>query len=128
MTKELNKEIHQYLKQITLLLPLKGKEEKFFLRHLRSSIEDFADANPDCTMEDIIENFDSPEDVVHGYLSAADHEELYKKISIRKYIRRGIVITILLLVIFTVFRMALFYDIYLEEKKTIIEIEETVIE
>lgn len=57
MRKDLNRDINQYLKRISLLLPLKGKEEKSFLRHLRSSIEDFADANPNCTMEDIIENF-----------------------------------------------------------------------
>lgn len=72
--------------------------------------------------------FDSPEDVVHGYLSAVDHEELYKKLSIRKYIRRGIEIAILLLVIFTVFRMGLLYDSYLEGKDAIIRTEKVIIE
>lgn len=128
MTKELNKEIKQYLKRISMLLPIRGKAERLFLSHLKTSVTEYANDNPQCTIKDIIEKFEEPEAVVFNYLSALEQEELYKKLSIRKFIRRAIAIVLLLLTIYTVFRMVLLFDLYLEGKNSIIRIEETVIE
>ena len=38
-----------------------------FLKELRSSLEEFRRDHPDCTLEDIIEQFGKPEDVAREY-------------------------------------------------------------
>ncbi|MEG1009702.1 MAG: DUF6120 family protein [Clostridia bacterium] len=128
MTLILKKEIKQYLKQISLLLPIKRKEERVFLSYLKDTIEDFVESNPECMMNDIILRFEDPQTVVYNYLSALDQQQLCKKVSLRKHIQIGIIIVLLLITLLTVFRMALFYDIYLEEKEQIIHSEESIIE
>lgn len=128
MTKELSKEIDQYFKQIRNLFPMYRKEERLFLSQLKSSVEDFAEDKPECTLDDIVQRFEDPQTVVHNYLSALDIDDLCKKISLRKYILRAIVVLLLLTTIYTGYKMLLFYDVYLEAKDAIIHTEVTIIE
>ena len=124
----MNNNIKQYLKQIRNLLPLYRKQERLFLSQLKNAVEDFVEDHPGCTFDDIVQRFEEPQTVVYNYLSALDPAELCKKVSLRRYIQRGIVALLLLATIMTGFRMALFYDVYLEEKSSIIYSEETIIE
>ena len=59
---------------------------------------------------------------------ALDIDDLCKKISLRKYILRAIVVLLLLATIYTGYKMLLFYDAYLEAKDAIIHTEVTIIE
>lgn len=124
----MNNDIRQYLKQIRNLLPLYRKEERLFLSQLKNVVEDFVEDHPGCTFDDIVQRFEEPQTVVYNYLSALDPAELCKKVSLRRYIQRGIIVLLLLATIFTAYKMILFYDAYLEAKSSIIYSEETIIE
>ena len=124
----MNHDIKQYLKQIRNLLPLYRKEERLFLSQLKNAVEDFVEENSGCTFDDIAQRFEEPQTVVYNYLSALDPAELCKKVSLRRYVQRGIIVLLLLVTILTGFRMALFYNAYLEAKSSIIYSEETIIE
>lgn len=124
----MNHDIKQYLKQIRNLLPLYRKEERLFLSQLKNAVEDFVEENSGCTFDDIVQRFEEPQTVVYNYLSALDPAELCKKVSLRRYVQRGIALLLLLTAIFTAYKMLLFYDAYLEAKSSIIYSEETIIE
>ena len=53
-----------------------------FLKSLRVSVEEYIDQNPECTIEDIYENFDEPEEAVYNYISALDQTDLCKRVLI----------------------------------------------
>lgn len=86
INKQKNREINLYFRQIKTLLPIYGKEEKQFIRHLRTDMEEYIDAQPSCSWEQVLEQFESPQEAVHGYLSAQDPEKIYKKLKIRKFV------------------------------------------
>ncbi len=128
MSQVTEKELKQYFRQIRLLMPVFGREEKQFLRDLRESVADFMEANPGCSLEQIEERFGEPKEIAADYLSNAATLGLCKKISIRKYIRRGIaLIMVLALLTFGIYN-GLLYKLYLHEKSQVIAHEETIIE
>lgn len=86
INKQKNREINLYFRQIKTLLPIYGKEEKQFIRHLRTDMEEYIDAQPSCSWEQVLEQFESPQEAVYGYLSAQDPEKIYKKLKIRKFV------------------------------------------
>ncbi len=128
MTAQIKKLTKQYLKQTKNLFPMYRKKERLFMSQLKNAVEDFVEDNPCCTFDDILQRFEDPQTIVYNYLSALDPAELYKKISLRRYIQKGFVILLLLATIFTTYKMVLFYDAYLDAKSSIIYSEETIIE
>lgn len=128
MSQVTEKELKQYFRQIRLLMPVFGREEKQFLRDLRESVADFMEADPGCSLEQIAERFGEPKEIAADYLSNALTVDLCKKISIRKYIRRGIVLVMVLAMLTFGFYNGLLYKLYLHEKSQVITHEETIIE
>ena len=51
-------ELKQYFKQIKLLLPIYGKEEKIFLSDLKRAVDTYIEEHADCTYADILERFE----------------------------------------------------------------------
>ncbi|MCI5687624.1 MAG: DUF6120 family protein [Emergencia sp.] len=123
-----DKALKQYFKQIKLLLPIYSKEEKIFINDLKKVIDEYIESNPNCTYEEILERFEEPTDVVFNYISCLDQHELCKKISLRKIIKRAIIIVVLAAIVTCSIRIILYYDSYLEYKNTIITHERVVIE
>ncbi len=83
------KELNIYFKKIRLLLPIYSKAEKQFLKDFKDSVFVFIEKNPLCTMDDVIERFSEPEEVVHDYISEAlATENLCQKIKFRRFIKR----------------------------------------
>ena len=90
------KELDTYFKQIKLLLPLYTKKEKQFLRDFKDSVNEFCSQSPNCTMEDVIARFSTPEEVVHDYISEAlATENLCQKIQLRRFVKK-ILLTLLI--------------------------------
>ena len=120
--------LKQYFKEIKLLLPIYSKEEKIFINDLRKSVDEYIESNPNCTYEEILERFEEPADVVFNYISCLDQHELCKKISLRKTIKRAIIIIVLTAIATCSIRIIFHYISYLEYKNTIITHERVVIE
>ncbi len=90
------KELDTYFKQIKLLLPLYTKKEKQFLRDFKDSVNEFCSQSPNCTMEDVIARFSTPEEIVHDYISEAlATENLCQKIQLRRFVKK-ILLTLLI--------------------------------
>ena len=90
------KELDIYIRQIKLLLPLYTKKEKQFLRDFKDSVNEFCSQSPNCTMEDVIARFSTPEEIVHDYISEAlATENLCQKIQLRRFVKK-ILLTLLI--------------------------------
>lgn len=90
------KEFDIYFRQIKLLLPLYTKKEKQFLRDFKDSVNEFCSQSPNCTMEDVIARFSTPEEIVHDYISEAlATENLCQKIQLRRFVKK-ILLTLLI--------------------------------
>ena len=90
------KEVNIYFRKIRLLLPIYSKAEKQFLKDFKNSVFVFIEQNPLCTMDDVIERFSTPEEVVHDYISEAlATENLCQKIQFRRFVKK-ILLTLLI--------------------------------
>lgn len=123
-----DKALKQYFKQIKLLLPIYSKEEKIFINDLKKVIDEYIESNPNCTYEEILERFEEPTDVVFNYISCLDQHELCKKISLRKTIKKAIIITVSVVIITCAIRIIFLYDSHLKSINTIVTHERVVIE
>lgn len=90
------KELNIYFKKIRLLLPIYSKAEKQFLKDFKGSVFVFIEKNPLCTMDDVIERFSEPEEVVHDYISEAlATENLCQKIQFRRFVKKMLLILLI---------------------------------
>ena len=90
------KELNIYFRKIRLLLPIYSKAEKQFLKDFKDSVFVFIEQNPLCTMDDVIERFSTPEEVVYDYISEAlATENLCQKIQFRRFVKK-ILLTLLI--------------------------------
>ena len=90
------KELNIYFRKIRLLLPIYSKAEKQFLKDFKDSVFVFIEQNPLCTMDDVIERFSTPEEVVHDYISEAlATTHLCQKIQFRRFVKK-ILLTLLI--------------------------------
>ena len=90
------KELDTYFRQIKLLLPLYTKKEKQFLRDFKDSVNEFCSQSPNCTIEDVIACFSTPEEIVHDYISEAlATENLCQKIQLRRFVKKILLILLI---------------------------------
>ncbi len=90
------KELNIYFRKIRLLLPIYSKAEKQFLKDFKDSVFVFIEQNPLCTMNDVIERFSTPEEVVHDYISEAlATENLCQKIQFRRFVKKILLILLI---------------------------------
>lgn len=121
------KEIKKFIAEVDSLLPVHSKRERLFLKKLKLSIEDYGNENSFSSLQDIIDNFGEPLDVVRSYVDSMDIDMLMKEISARRILKR-IFITVLICAVLGLSIFAGFtYKGYLEYKNTIVTEIETVI-
>ena len=90
------KELNIYFRKIRLLLPIYSKAEKQFLKDFKDSVFVFIEKNPLCTMDDVIERFSEPEEVVHDYISEAlATENLCQKIQFIRFVKKILLILLI---------------------------------
>ena len=128
MSKITEKELKQYFKEIKLLLPIYSSAERNFLKSLRVSVEEYIDQNPECTIEDIYENFDEPEEAVYNYISALDQTDLCKRVNLRRIIRNVLIIALIAVVAVSVIEAVHLHLLFKEVKSHIVTEIVTVIE
>ena len=93
------KETSRYFKQLRLLLPIYRKQEKKFIADLKAAVDEYADANPDCSYDDIVSRFEAPAEVVHNYISSIDENDLYNALSSRKLLKKFIAFAVAIILI-----------------------------
>lgn len=95
-----------YFKEIRLLMPIYSKNEKNFMKDFKNTVNAYITDNPTSTMDDVIERFSSPEDVVRDYISASlDGDKLYKRIRISHVTKAVLLIILIAMLLCAVFHM-----------------------
>lgn len=128
MKQTIKNEIDQYFKQIRLLFPILGKEERKFLSDFKTTVEEYAENQTGCCLDDVKERFGEPEDVVHEYITMLDQFQLCKRINLRNLIKRVIFVILLLVIILVSYRMIVIQDAYQQAMDGMATYEVTVIE
>ena len=128
MTLITEQERKHYIRNIWTLMPIHTKQEKKYIKYLKTTIEERAQQDDSLTIEDIKAEFGEPEDIVHDYIDSIDTDLLIKKISSRERIRKIsnflIVVALIGAVIYTIYT----YVDYVGLKNSLISEEVTIIE
>lgn len=92
-------EIRRYFWQVRHLLPVHKKEEKQFLNTFQSEVYAFIKEHPNSSLDDIVDQFHSPQRVVYDYLLSLDHKRLCSLLSLRRHMKRTIGLLLMLAVL-----------------------------
>lgn len=107
----MNKICKEYISEIKALFPIKGKQERAYIKKVMADIEDFCEEANVASKQELYDNYGNPNDVVHNYLSAVDTAYIAKQIRITRYIKTFV---IALLVLATIAASALCLYLYSE--------------
>lgn len=88
-------ELNDYLKDIKRRMICSNSVKKLFIKDFKNRIYEFIDENPKTSIEEIINNFGNPEDIVRSF---NDELEYYKSKS-RKQLIIVVVISVAALVV-----------------------------
>ena len=122
-------ELNQYFTEIKTLFPIYSKKEKRFLADFKESVAVFLEENPDSSMEDILNRFASPEEVVLTYIREAyDSHELCKKLRFRKAVKRILIVLLIAMLAYYLVNFLILSHAASEAESHYIDREITVIE
>lgn len=94
-------QLKTYYKQVGKRLHCEKAQKKQILDGLRTDVEEFRLAHPDCSFEDIQEHFGSPEDIARQYLDDISAFDLQKELSVKKMVKRLILVIIICILFIT---------------------------
>lgn len=121
--------IKLYLKNIWTIMPIHSKDEKVHLLAIKEQLHEFLDDYPECTYEDIVQQFGEPKDVVIHYLQSMEEDELIGRMKIRSLIQTFLMVLTTACIILAIYMGSLWYGYVQEEKDSIIyDIETTITE
>lgn len=108
----MHKEIKRYIKDIQLMFPIYGKDEKTYMNVLRERMEEYEFEHPELTYASLEAEFGTPADVIADYFTEVDENRLFRKMNIRRMVSGSIAIILALLIIFTGYHNFLWYYDY----------------
>lgn len=117
-----------YIRCIKDCFPIRGKQERQYLKQLEIHVEEFLSINETATYETLVSEFGSPTNIVSEYFSAVDEEYLFKSLNKKRYIRNIAIFVIFLMISYTAFRAVLLYKEFQKAQKSHIAYEITTIE
>lgn len=88
----------KYLQQVKANIPYQTKCSKHVLQNLTLGIEEYALENPDFDLEQLIDNFGSPEDIASTLLEDVDSEHIVRSIKSKRKLFCTIIVLLILLV------------------------------
>ena len=104
----MNKLCKEYINEIKAMFPVKGKEERKYIKNLSKDIEVYCEEADATTKEELYKNYGTPVDV---YFSATGVPYVIKKLKISKYIKSLIAVIIAVaLVLSTVYGVILWEE------------------
>jgi len=123
-----NKEINSYISNVKTLLPVYSKSERQFIEKLRDNIYSYIDSHPDVSTVDVTEQFGEPVEIVQGYIESMAIETLISSISVRKMLRRIIIIILIAAVIGLSIFGGFYYKGYQYYKNTVVTENEIIVD
>lgn len=86
--------IKEYLDNCKVLLPMYGKNEKFYMQRMTNRILEFEEEKNDINYDDIVKRFGTPASVVNAYIENLDTNVLIKNIKRTKTIKKTVILII----------------------------------
>lgn len=118
----MNASIQEYMKQVKALFPLWGKAEQQYWQGLAASLENhFAECPPTC-MDEILDSFDPPQEVVREYLSHTDICCTVRRARNHKLFKR-VTFTALVVVLLGTITFSVCLGLYYNTQRSAIEAE-----
>lgn len=110
-----NKLRRKYMSEIKAFFPVITKNERKFLKIISNSVDEYCLDNPNTSIEDIYEQFGSPQETINSYIVTHSNFTSYMKhINIAKSIKRLILVIIAAFIFIT----AILFKNIQEEHKT----------
>ena len=114
--------IKKYIKNIWAIMPMHTKKEKFYLN-------EYLDDHPQCSYDDIVQQFGEPKDIVVNYIQNSDENDLIKRMKLKSIIQKFLIFFSVTCTILAIWIGILWYDYIQDQKNSIIyEIETTITE
>lgn len=110
----MNKEMKRYLKDIKLLLPIFGKEEKKYYQQLKKHI--IKTFNNQTSYSEILEEVGEPYEVVQAYYEEVGIKQFMFRLRLQKYIHYISIVIIATTIVLGLFRIYYLSSLYEEVK------------
>lgn len=124
----MDKICRQYISNVRSLFPIMGKAEKRYIRSLAVDVNDYCSEENIVTIGTLYERYGSPSDIVNTYYSISNTEKLIKQIKTCKWIKRTILLLLLIATTSVTIWCAYTYDTWQSFKREEAVFTETVIE
>lgn len=119
----------KYLRECKGYFPVYGRKERLFLRNLKQQVEEATERNPDLNYMGLKEEIGTPVEVLQSYYEEIeDREQLIKRISFIKGMKKIFIMLIVVITIFFMCRTWRLYNDYQEFKQSNTLYEEEIIE
>ena len=110
----MNKEMKRYLKDIKLLLPIFGKEEKKYYQQLKKHI--IKTFNNQTSYSEIVEEVGEPYEVVQAYYEEVGIKQFMFRLRLQKYTHYISIVIIATTIVLGLFRIYYLSSLYEEVK------------
>lgn len=116
-----------YISDVKALFPVKGKEERKFIKKITSDIEDYIIESGVQTKEELYKGYGDPKEFINEYISKLDTEAVVKRIKTAKFIRRaGIIILCVIVILSTLICLYLYRENKILDSLEGIHVEEVI--
>lgn len=111
-------QLNAYYKEISSFAGLTGKQKKEFLNELKTTVNEYMELNPDCTIDDIKSVFGTPEEISLSFIENGNLTKVKRQINIKKVIIAAVITALLIWFAFAVISLI---DVHLEADGTLTE-------
>ena len=118
--KKMNRIAKKYYRDLKLMIPIRGKQEKRLLQDVKLRLEELSETSSELTYEIICSELGEPKQFAAEYFSNVDSECILKKLRFSYYVRCLIICIIATIVITASIRSYYLYRLYLEVQDSIV--------
>ena len=119
--------IKKYIKNIWTIMPMHTKKEKFYVSELKKHLNEYLDDHPQCSYDDIVQQFGEPKDIVVEYIQSSDENDLIKRMKLKTILQKFLIFFSVICTILAIWFGVLWYSYMQDAKNSIIyEIETTI--
>ena len=126
-----NEAVKKYYRILRGLFHTINFHEAKFLKSLKESLNEYAILNPECTYNDLISRFGTPQEVFTDYLNEQDPDDIFlqiKKNNGKKLMLAALIIILAIGIISLSVRCYFLYKLYQEVSDSIVVTEEVIIQ
>lgn len=120
-----------YYRNVKRIVSFSSKDKKQFLQLLKKKLIEFSEQQNNCSYQDMINHFGTPNEVASSYIESLDTDILLKHLKFKKFIKILVAVLCISILSYTCFEIYTLNCLYesakeslnLHEETTIVEIE-----